>query len=350
MIYRMLSLIGIVTAPDRSATRYFLGGDRRTQLVRGYQFVILLLSLVASVGAVTSVQAQSRGSEESVGAGSPAWKLKLGDHFVVSVVKQVQRTAQLNSKVTVVQSEVQLRFDWKIVEVAQDGTAKIRQVLEQYAISVGDPAVPRQAVAFASDDSPQKLTPAIRKLHRRTKPLVGLESTFSMTAKGEIRDVVLSDESVAELNKLEDSPQVQALLNEGALEEAMRSFSMNAMPEKMEAGRWSRRESQGSGVEVQHSFQLNDAVQIKNKKIATIDVQSSLLSSGDANEKTKAKKNQVLQTVISLDGTGGFDFDVDAGYFPSSEYRSTVVAERKYREKIIQTTVVSTTKMKIEKQ
>lgn len=342
---RILGLLGI-----GSAVVFFRGREAsgRGREAAGFAASLMSLALVCGLSFFAGQSAQAQ-TEADV----PAWKIEQADEFSVLVTKQVRRTAKLNSKVTVVESEVGLRFDWKVVEVSQEGEAKVEQVLTRYSIQVGDPAVPRQAIAFASDDQPADLAVAIRKLQRRTKPLVGLKSTFLMKANGQIRDVVLADESKAKLEKLEDSPQVQSLLDEDALREAMSAFTLNVVPDKMDAGRWSRSDVKDDGSEIKHEFQLNDPVQIKNRAIATIEVKSTMLDSGDSNsddDQAEAKKNQILQTLVSLTGSGQVDFDVEAGYFPNSSYTSTAVSERKYREKTIKTTVESSTQIKIEKQ
>jgi hypothetical protein len=338
-----LSLVGVVPAAAFHREAKTIG---RAIGVMPMAVVWLSLGLFCGLIVFVSENAQAQGDV-------PAWKFKTADAFTVAVTKQVQRTAKLNSKVTVVESEVGLLFDWKVVEVSDEGTAKIEQELTRYSIRVGDPAVPRQAISFASDDPPSALAVPIRKLQRRTKPLIGLKSTFSMSASGAISDVVLADESKSKLKKLEDSPQVQSLLDEDALREAMSAFNLNVMPNEVNAGKWSRSEVKNDGAEIQHDFRLGDPVQIKDRSIVAIEVKSKMAESNGsklADKKLEAKKNQILQTFVSLAGSGQVDFDVEAGYFPNSKYLSTAVSERKYREKTILTTVESSTQMKIEKQ
>jgi hypothetical protein len=293
---------------------------------------------------------------------SPAWEFKTGDRFTVTTTKSVKRTSKLDSRVTTVESDVELQFAWNVIDVSENGNAKIEQSLEKFSIRVGDPAVPRQAIAFASDSNPQELSPALRKLQRRAKPMIGLATKFSMQTKGTIQDIVLSDESVAKLKKLDDSPRLQALFDESVLKQSMSSFSLNAVPAELVGGRWSKRENKNDGTIVQHEFVLGDAVQIKDRKMATISVtttqvlpkkDSPVEGAGSRSEPEKEEKatdkNQIVQNVISVLGNGKINFDTEARYFPSSEYISTIVSERKYREKILSTTVKSSTRMKIEK-
>ena len=284
---------------------------------------------------------------------SLAWKFEKGDQFQVKTTKLSKRTSTLDSRITSILSNVIIEFNWTVDSVDDAGTATITQELMRFAIDIGDPAVPLQAIAYASDDDPADLAIAMRKLQRKSKPLIGLKCTLKMASSGEISSVQLDTDSQKKLDKLSNAPNLRALFGKESLEKLNADFSLNAIPDKMGPAGWSKTEVQRGGfgeVSIDHKFHVGPVETIKDQKLIEIDVVSSLTPSKTDDETKKPKaKNEIHQSLKSFVGFGSITFNQDGGYFSGSQFQAKIKSERQYREKLIMTSLENKTRIEIKK-
>ena len=274
---------------------------------------------------------------------SLAWKFKQGDKFTVKTTKLSKRTSSLDSRISTIFSDVTLEFDWTVDSVDDAGSAKITQELTRFSIDIGDPAVPIQAITYASDDDPADIPFAMRKLQRKSKPLIGLKCLLKMTSSGEITSVELDSESLKKLDKLTNAPNLKALFSKESLEKINLDLSLNAVPPDATPAGWSKTEVQRGGfgdVSIDHKFSVGSAETIKGRKLIEIDITSSLtpIETDDPTKKPKAK-NEISQSLKSYSGNGTITFDQDGGYFSGNQFLAKIKSERQYREKLIKTSL-----------
>ena len=281
-----------------------------------------------------------------------AWKFKQGDQFQVEITKLSERTSTLDSRIAKMLTDVVLQFGWTVDSVDADGNATITQELKRFSISVGDPAVPTQAIEYSSDIAPAELPSTMRKIQRKAKPLVGLKCVLEMTCNGQITSVRIDAESQKKLAKLENAPNLQALFSNESLEKITSDLSLTAIPTDADPKGWSTTETRDGGlgeISVDHKFSVGPTETEKGRKLINIDVVSSLAQSVEVAPKASAAKNEISQSLKSLTGNGLLVFDVDGGYFSSSQFKTKIKSERQYREKLILTSVENETRIKIEK-
>ena len=282
-----------------------------------------------------------------------AWQFKQGDQFQVETTKLSERTSTLDSRIAIMLTDVALQFEWTIDSVDADGNATITQELKRFSVSIGDPSVPIQAIEYSSDIAPAELTSAMRKLQRKAKPLIGLKCVLEMASNGQITSVRVDAESQRKLAKLEKAPNLQALFSQESLEKITNDISLTAIPADAGPAGWSTTETLDSGlgeISIDHKFSANPSETLKGRKLIKVDVVSKLTrSADDIAEKKPTAKNEISQTLTSLTGNGSLVFDVDGGYFSSSQFKTKIKSERKYREKLISTSVENETRIKIEK-
>ena len=306
-----------------------------------YALLILLCGFVFSV---SSGQAQET---------KFAWQFKQGDQFQVETTKLSKRTSTLDSRITVTLSNVVIQFDWTVESVDDAGTATVTQELTGFSIDIGDPAVPHQAIAYASDAVPADLSSAMRKLQRKSKPLIGLKCDLKIASTGEITSIRLDADSQKKLGKLENAPNLQALFSEESLQKISRDFSLTAVPAEANATNWSKQETRQSGfgeISIDHQFSAGPAETMKGRKLINVDVVSKLTpAQADIAAKKPAAKNEISQSLVSFAGNGSITFDADGGYFSNSQFETKIKSERKYREKVILTSLENETRIKIEK-
>ena len=282
-----------------------------------------------------------------------AWRFKQGDQFQVETTKLSERTSMLDSRIAIMLTDVVLQFDWTVDSVNANGNATITQELKRFSVSIGDPAVPVQAIEYSSDVAPAELTSAMRKLQRKAKPLIGLKCVLEMASNGQITSVRIDAESQKKLAKLKNSPNLQALFSKESLEKITNDLSLATIPADADPTGWSKTEKQDSGlgeISIDHKFSAGPSETVKGRKLIKIDVASNLTPlADDAAEKEPPAKNEISQTLTSLTGNGSLVYDVDGGYFSSSQFKTKIKSERQYREKLILTSVENETRIKIEK-
>ena len=282
-----------------------------------------------------------------------AWQFKQGDQFQVETTKLSERTSTLDSRITKMLTDVVLEFDWTVDAVGADGNATITQELTGFSINIGDPAVPIQAIEYSSDIAPAELTSAMRKLQRKAKPLIGLKCVLEMTSNGQITSIRLDAESQKKLAKLTKAPNLQALFSKESLEKITNDLSLTAIPTDADSAGWSKTETRASDlgeISIDHKFSTGPSETIKGRKLIKVDVVSNLTPpADDTTVKEPTAKNEISQTLTSLTGNGSLVFDIDGGYFSSSQFKTIMKSERKYREKLILISVENETRIKIEK-
>jgi len=284
---------------------------------------------------------------------SLAWKFKPGDQFQVETTKLSKRTSTLDSRISTIRSNVTLEFNWTVDSVDDSGTATITQELTSFSIDVRDPAVPLQAITYGSADAPADLPSPMRKLQRKSKPLIGLKCILKMASNGAVSSVQLNADSQQKLEKLSNAPNLKALFSKASLEKLSNDFSLNAVPADATASGWSKTEIQQGGfgdVSIDHNFSVGPVETIKGRKLIEIKVASALTPTepSEATQKPKAK-NEISQSLVSVAGNGSITFDEDGGYFSASQFQAQIKSERQYREKVIVTSLENETRIKIEK-
>ena len=174
-----------------------------------------------------------------------------------------------------------------------------------------------------------------------------------MASNGQITSIRLDAESQKKLVKLKNAPNLQALFSKESLEKITNDISLTAIPADATPEGWSKTETRDRGlgeISIDHKFSAGPSETIKGRKLININIVSNLTPSAvAAAEKESTAKNEISQTLTSLTGNGSLIFDVDGGYFSSSLFKTKIKSERKYREKLILTSVENETRIKIEK-
>ena len=284
-----------------------------------------------------------------------AWEFKQGDQFQVKTTKLSKRTSTLDSRISTIRSDVTIEFSWTVDSVDKSGTATITQELTKLSIDIGDPAVPSQAITYASDDVPADLPTAMRKLQKKTKPLIGLKCVLEMSKNGETKSIQLAADSQKKLEKLSNAPKLKALLSKESLKDIVGGSFLNAIPaDSYESGDWATTTEfeSGSGsfgeIYIDNDFSAGSEETIKGRKQIKVKIDSTLRPKKADAEMPKAK-NEISQSLTSYAGSGWITFDVDGGYFSGSQFKAQIKSERQYREKKILTSLEKESRIEIEK-
>ena len=123
------------------------------------------------------------------------WDLDKGDKFVVTLVQNSNTRTQVDARITSIQSDNQIVMDWNVTSVDENGDMTIEQSLKSIKLSVGDPAVPAQAVKYDTAGTNNEISKTSRKLLEQVQPLIGLKFIVVMSKPGEIKTVTLPDET-----------------------------------------------------------------------------------------------------------------------------------------------------------
>lgn len=249
----------------------------------------------------------------AVGADELRWKFAAGEKWQVTYASQNDSTTLVNGKSTKTAVRTTVTTDWAITEMSTDGAAKITQEIARLQLEVDSPAAGN--VKYDSSATAAPATAAEKEIAALMKPLLCGKLTCTMSARGEISDVV-PDEALTKA--LGAAPQgVTQLLEQPLL----------ALPAEIAEGEsWLKERSLklpfGAGTLRQTStlagIETHDGV-----KLAKFTVVGELTVPKDPAAKLALKSHQQ---------TGAIWFDVEAGCFVESETTQQLSTAAPYRD------------------
>jgi len=265
------------------------------------------------------------------------WKFAAGEQWQVSVDQRTTTETTGAGKPTGIDITLQMVMTWKINSVDDQGTAQIIQRIERFAVTMKSGTA--EPIEYASDSEKKPSGPAA-DIAAAVAPVVGAEFTVTITGRGAIRDVKLSESTAAAFAAIDSqafgkmfSPEgIARLLSQAAVE-----FPEAAIDS---GGNWSATSSEPSrlGTLVQErTYTLAEPQELAGKQLERIDIAGTLEI-----KPSDASPSELKLLAQSLAGT--MLFDLEAGRLSKSESTQKLTTERPYREfKIKVETTASTT-------
>lgn len=280
------------------------------------------------------------------------WNLETGDQFEVRLVQTSNARTSVDSRDTMTDNSTTIVIDWKVTDVAENGDATIEQSLKSIKLSVGNPAVPSQAIAYDTSSPQAEISKSSKKLMNQVMPLLGLRFNMVMSPLGEIKSVSLPTETKDVINQLPATMKLRALFSEKGQKEIL-GDSVIALPsEGISAGeKWTDVDLTSTAFgdfnrKLVYTFVGNQ--QVDGQDFAEFKLDASMEPMKNDDEST-AHGASLKGSLIAYSGTGTLMFDLAGGYFSSSKIANRVDTERPYREKTIKTVVTSVIEMTVKK-
>jgi hypothetical protein len=276
----------------------------------------MMLAVFVAVSA-TQVQAQAtQQADTGKASGTPLaeplrWKLKLGEKLNYHMVEEMTLTtrgAPLDETNTPLHQEMDMT--WTVVGVKGDGETVIEQKIHDVKLKMAGP--PGEKIEYDSkgEDAAASLAPMVAPIY---DALTKGEFEFTMTSRGEIKDVKVSEEV---LEALKNSPGAALLGDLATAEGLQRMIAKWALvlpekaPKKDEEWRSRVRLKSPAGEQtVESSYRYDDTKEVDGRTYAVF---------RPGLEITFGEKNGAQTKVKQQESKGEILFDVAAGRLQSA--------------------------------
>ncbi len=271
------------------------------------------------------------------------WKFAPEQKFQVACHQNTEVTTSISGKAQKAYLEMTMELDWEVDDVAND-VATITQSFTRLAIKTSAPQA--DAISYDTSSATQP-TGAAKELAAGIKPLIGAKFTVKMDARGDVKEVHLTDEAQQALTALPADSQLKQVLSPAGLTQLFR-LGGGVLPEQaVSAGdTWqapSQTETPYGKLSQETTFTYNGPSTIAGQILHKI----SMASTGEFAPKADA----VVKIEIKEQTTSGqMLFDSEAGYVTTAETKLVSKSARVFRDNLIQATVESTTKLTIKRQ
>jgi hypothetical protein len=293
---------------------------------KNHLFALALLVIVAVIRAraqdvVPSSTDEASGSPSGTALTEPLrWKLKLGEtlrYHMVEEMTLVTRGEPLNETKTPLHQEMDMT--WTVVGVKADGEAVMEQKIENVKLTIAGP--PGEKIEYDSkgDDTTSSLAPMVAPIY---DALTKGAFEFTMTARGEIKDVKVSDEV---LEALKNSPGAAMLGDIATAEGLQRMIAKWALvlpektPQKGEEWRSRVKLKTPSGEQVvESSYRYEGTRVVDGRTYAVFRPGLEMTFSGKEGARMKVKEQESKGEVL---------FDVAAGRLQSAKLERGVTID-----------------------
>lgn len=269
------------------------------------------------------------------------WNLKKDAQFVLELTQTSSGSSSVDSRTSTVESTTKLRFDWLVADVDRQGVATVKQTLKAIAVSVADPQVPSQAIAYDTDSS-DKPSKSSRKLLQQVEPLIGISFSVSISPRGEIQKIDLDAETKKKIDQLPDAMKLKALFSRDGLVELL--GATNLVIPADDAKQWEQTEQRVTAfgkMDRTHEYSIGLDRTIDDEKLTEIKFTTRV---------ALPKESQVEGVrLTSFQGQGTIWFNRTSGFLSSSKSSNELTTERDYREKVIKTVVTNSIESTLKK-
>lgn len=269
------------------------------------------------------------------------WKFAKDQPFVVDCTQQTEVETSVNNKPRRAFLEMTMQLAWQVESVDDAGVATIAQSFTRLQLKTTAPDAEPVVYDSASTSKPIGIA---REIAAGIAPLIGAKFTVKIDPRGNVLDVVLSDETQQALDKLPENSQLKPLLSKDGLTNLFR-LGDGQLPEKaVSAGdTWpadSETKTPYGQLKQQGTYTYVGTEAMGEKKLDKIELQSTatLATSADAPIKLQGQEQTKTGTLL---------FDSGAGRVISSETKLISKSIRPFRDTQIHVRITSTTKLEI---
>ncbi len=253
------------------------------------------------------------------------WKFAEGQRLEVTVDQHTVTETTGAGKPTGIEITMQSRMTWTVDSVDADGTAQIMQRFERFAVTMKSGTA--EPIEYASDSETKPIGSAA-DIAAAVSPVIGADFTVTMTARGAIRAVKLSDAATEAFAAVE-SPALKQLFSAEGITQLLGQAAVE-LPEQAVAldSNWTATLTTPSPLgtlKQSRTYTLAAPEDVDGKTLERINITGQLEI--EVSEKSPSKLKLLDQEL-----TGTMQFDVEAGRLASSQSTQKLTTERPYRE------------------
>ena len=318
------------------------GTPRAKRLPPGFHFVFVTAMTLFSVALICPAMSQAEAgmvqdTADSAAQPSPSvelrWQFAEGDQYRIELDQKSTSDSVVVERAVKIVNRVRMQLRWEVADVAEDGSARLVQVIDSVEMTLsntnpeGSESVIRINTAETSKD------PVAKKMLAELQPLMGQKVFFRMTARGEIQDFEIPDETVDALRESDSSMQLRQIFTAEGMQNILGPSAVT-LPEKAVAANdsWTQnhRLPQSLGpFESRFEYRLKNVEQ----EMANIEYTSKISVEEDSDS---AGDSEI--ELIEHSGNGTIGFNVRAGHLANTRFQSTLRLKTPYREMTIDAT------------
>jgi hypothetical protein len=267
------------------------------------------------------------------------WKFRAGEALHVRLAQTTATETVVKERPVSMRVEMGLDMTWRIERVDRDGTGHLTASFTRFAVTSTGPD--GKSVAF---DSAAVEPPAAeaRELARTVTPLLASRFQVALSARGEIKDVVLAAETES---RLRDAPALSGwrdLLTKTGLNRTLRQ-SLGLLPARPVAvgNAWKdvyEIDSPAGQIRLTSAYTYRGSRTVSGRPGERLEVTTEVASRADGSgpEESRPIRQQYSGTLL---------FDAVAGHLAESELHQTIRSETVYRDKKIQVQASNTVRL-----
>ena len=280
------------------------------------------------------------------------WKLQKGDRFRYQLDQMTQINSEVDKQKRLVENEISLVFDWQVDKVTED-KFEIRQELISLKLKTFSPTTGKRVVVDSTVE-PEKPTRLEKSIATQLKPILGTEFILTMTSRGAIEDVRVSEEVLEQLRKVPGSLRIRELFTPEGLK-SLYGQSLLLFPEEaVKAGfEWQVEETKESTMGKlleNRNHQIKRPAGQNNFEVTVTSRVTQVTPPTDKDSTvTKDGEQQVRITLDKFSGTGNIVMDAQNSFIRSSQFTNRMTTSRPYRELKLKTAISTTISSRLEK-
>jgi hypothetical protein len=155
------------------------------------------------------------------------WKLAKGETIHVRFLQDMTMEASQLGKSS---ADMSMDMKWVVEGVRRDGTFQMKQSIERLQMKMNATGI--DEINYDSAAEQEESDPVTKSLSDSINPLVGIEFTQNMSARGEILDVKLAPQDQAKLAKQPANSQLQQIFSKDGLK-ALLSQAATVLPKEV---------------------------------------------------------------------------------------------------------------------
>ncbi|MEM7454007.1 MAG: DUF6263 family protein [Planctomycetota bacterium] len=291
-------------------------------------------------------------AQSTANAQTAQWKFNEGDQFSVTMTQSSEITSNLTladvddqDKIgRTARSELILDMDWQVTAI-EDGNAIVEQTISRIRVvaDTGSASEDEISIDTSSDDPLRGIAGSLRT---QMKSLIGLAFDVTMSPRGEVIDVTVSDETQEALRAIPGSMQIRQMMTAESMADLYGQAVVVLPEDSLEEGQpWETSAQIGTAmgaVSRTNRYTFAGMQEVDGRSLASFDVVTTLEPVATEGETPESR-------LVDFEGGGTMMMDLEAGHFVSSTASNVMNTEREYFDKTIVTTVSSDVEMQIEK-
>ncbi|MCO6458973.1 MAG: hypothetical protein J5I93_27005, partial [Pirellulaceae bacterium] len=251
------------------------------------------------------------------------WKLAPGQQLSLDFGQQTETSTDVNGLRLTMSLEMRMQVDWQVEQVEQDGTTRLTQTIRQLRLKMqtagGMPIEYDSRQERQSGEAAQQIAAALA-------PLLGSPIAVTMSSRGELREVQLTEQAAAAVENLPQSSAFKRQLTREGLRQLLGQAAMVLPAEPVQPGQsWQQARELAepqTGVKVVSKYNLEGDDPEGGLRI-TVDTRVELPAAAAA---LRIREQQQ---------TGSLRFDSQAGRLLSSRVEQKLTTETTYRDRKI---------------